>query len=101
MATLDFYIPEEYRGRNVDLPNGMSDWPKEHVELLIPNEAHYLDVDPLEDEEEFFGNQDDSDRQQLRYYDKDSEIIAVQDLEHQIITCRLMNRLELLLRKQY
>ena len=79
----------------------MPDWPEEHLSLLIPSEACYLDVNPLEDEEEFQGCQDESDRQQLKYYDKNMKYISAQDLEHQIITWRLMNRLERLLRKQY
>jgi hypothetical protein len=99
--SLDFYIPEIYRGKRILLPEGLPDWPIEPIILSIPNEAVYLDVNPLEDEEEFRGNQDESNRQQLNYYNADSKIISIQDLEHQIITWRLMSRLEQLLKKQY
>jgi len=101
MVTYDFFIPEQYRGQTVALPEGLSDWPKESIDLSIPAEAFYLDVNPLEDEEEYLGCQDESDRQQLNYYDNNERYISTQDLEHQIITWRLMNRLELLLKKQY
>lgn len=101
MFDYDFCIPEEYRGKRITLPRGMPDWPEENVELLIPIEAFYLNVNPLEDEEEFQGCQDESDRQQLNYYDKNNKYISSQDLEHQIITWRLMSRLELLLERQY
>ena len=101
MVCLDFYISEEYRGRKMVLPVGMPGWPEEPIELLIPDGACYLDVNPLEDEEEFQGCQDQSDRQQLNYYDKTMKYLRTQHLEHQIITWRLMSRLEKLLKKQY
>ena len=94
MIYLDFYIPKEYRGKKIHVPKGLRFEPEEYIDLLIPNEAYYLDVDPLEFEEEFQGNQDDSDKQQLRYYDKDKKIISVTDLEHQVITSSLMWGLE-------
>ena len=101
MAYYDFFIPEECRGRKITLPEGEPDWPDEPVDLLIPSEAHYLDVNPLEDEDEYQGCQDQSPKQQLKYYNKNSEFVSAQDLENQIITWRLMNRLERLLSKQY
>jgi hypothetical protein len=101
MVTYDFFIPEQYRGQIVALPQGRSDWPKEHIDLSIPAEAFYLDINPLEDEDEHQGCQDETDRQELNYYDKNNRYISTQNLEYQIITWRLMCRLELLLKKQY
>ena len=101
MVTYDFFISEQYRGQKIVLPEKYPDWPKEPVDLSIPAEAFYLDVNPIEDEEEYQGCQDESNRQQLKYYDQNNKCISTQDLEYQIITWRLMSRLELLLKKQY
>lgn len=99
--THDFFIPEQYRGQRISLPEACSDWPKEPIDLSVPPEAFYLDVNPLEDEEEHLGFQDQSDRQELNYYDKNGRYISTQDLEHQIVASKLMSRLELVLKKQY
>ena len=101
MSDYDFYIQEEYRGKRTTLPRGMPDWPEEPIELIIPIEACYLDVNPLEEDEEFQGCQDECGRRQLNYYDKNEKYISSQDLEHKIVTWRLMSRLEHLLKKQY
>ncbi|MBS3146234.1 hypothetical protein J4471_00905 [Candidatus Woesearchaeota archaeon] len=100
MNNFDFFIQEEYRGKKINLLKGMSDWSTENIYLLIPRQAYYLDINPLETEEEFLGNQDDSDKQQLNYYKENGKYIITQDLEHQIITCELMRKLERLFQVQ-
>lgn len=99
MRSLDFYIPEEYRGRHINLPTGVLS--EERVNLNVPKEAHYMRVNPLEDEEEFDGDQGKSDRQELQYYDGNLKWFHTQDLQHKIITSRLMSRLERIFKKQY
>lgn len=97
----DFYIPENYRGNSLDIPEVLPDWPREPVTLVIPQNAFYLLVNPLEEDEEFQGCQGDCGRQQLTYYNQDCKPIGSQDLEFQVLTSRLMIRLEKIFQKLY
>ncbi len=97
----DFCIPENLRDNSVVVPEGLKDWPKEPVTLLIPKNANYLFVNPLEEEEEFLGCQDNSDKQQLTYYNQDGKPIGSQDLESSVLTSRLIFRLEKIFQKLY
>jgi len=81
----DFEVPEDCRGCSVILEN---------ITLNIPKKAKYILVNPLEEEEEFLGFQGLSDRQEIRYYDSDRELIGAQDLEKQIRTDELMHKME-------
>lgn len=87
----DFSIPEQYRGKEVKIVNG-------RVILKIPGDAKYLVVNPLEDEEEFLGDQGASDRQQAIYYDNNGQPTGIQNLEG-FTTDAIMNELERILVK--
>ncbi|MBS3077591.1 hypothetical protein J4233_04945 [Candidatus Pacearchaeota archaeon] len=97
MDSFDFYIPGKYRGCSVSVPRGT----REPFVFTIPRNAWYLTVNPLEDEEEFLGCQGDSDRQELSFYDETQFPVDTQDVEHQILTFRLMRSLEAFLEKMY
>ncbi len=83
----DFLIPGEYAGKEINLPES-------EIKLSIPKEAEYLDVNPLEDEEEFNGSQGDSDRQQIIYYNSKRKFLHLDNLDGLILTSKLMNELE-------
>ncbi len=93
MNFFDFLIPQKYRGQKIAIA--------EKIVLNIPQSAQYLTVNPLEDEEEFLGMQQLSDRQQIIYHREDGEDIACQDFENQITTSELMSELEKVLKKIY
>lgn len=87
----DFLIPEKYRGKKIEFPKTSIN---EKVELSVPKNAMYLDVNPLEDEEEFRGFQDSSDRQEMIYYNLNKEFVNSENLESLILTGELMYKLE-------
>ncbi|MBS3065855.1 hypothetical protein J4229_02290 [Candidatus Pacearchaeota archaeon] len=89
----DFSIPETFKRREIKID--------EKLTLKIPQSAHYLNINPLEDESEFLGNQGDSNRQELIFYDLGENPIDVYNLDKQITTEELMNKLERILVKQY
>jgi hypothetical protein len=97
----DFSIPPDYRGRVIDIPQGPPDWPKEFVTLSTRRNAHYLIVNPLEDEEEHSGDQGTSSRQQLTYFTENGDPIETQDLDNVVVTWRLMSRLKKIFQKLY
>lgn len=100
--SFDYDVPKEYRGLEISLPKLEIEGLKEkEMKLKIPLDAYYLDVNPLEDEEEFLGFQSESDKQQLLYYNSNKECISVVDMEHIIITWELMSRLERIFYKNY
>ena len=100
--SLDYNIPKEYRGLEILLPKlGLEGRKEKEIKLKIPADAYYLDINPLEDEEEFLGNQDESDRQQLLYYNSDKKCINIVNMEHEINTGDLMSRLEIIFYKNY
>ncbi|MFH0701125.1 MAG: hypothetical protein V2A62_01675 [Candidatus Woesearchaeota archaeon] len=97
---LDFFIPERYRGRTLTIPVP-PDQPKHDVKIIIPKEASYLDINPLEEEDEFLGCQDLSNHQQLNYYSADQKYFSSQEFQGEIVTEHLMSQLEKFLMKQY
>ena len=90
----DYRIPRNFRGKPIIFFNHGT-----RVNLNIPSEAHFLDVNPLEDGEEFLGNQGDCGRQEIIYYDQKGRYISCEDLEHLITTDKLMNSLDGFLQK--
>lgn len=93
MNDFDFLIPQEYRGQRIVVDKKLV--------LNIPSLAYYLDVNPLEDEEEFNGFQDASDRQQIIYHAEDGSVISCEDAERKITTANLMSGLERILKRVY
>jgi len=96
----DFCVPSHYRGKNVNLfPTGkITD---NQIVLKIPANAFYVGVKSLEDDEEFYGIQGLSDRQEISYYDLEEKFIESQSLEDRIVTFKLTRRLEKIFIKQY
>lgn len=93
MNDFDFFTPKEYRGQKIVVD--------QKLVLNIPASAMYLTVNLLEDEEEFNGYQDASDRQQIIYHAEDGTVISSEDFEHKIVTGDLMFGLERILKKLY
>jgi hypothetical protein len=99
--TPDYFIPEEKRGKEIDVPRGWEDWPHEPVKLNVPASAVFMHVDPYEVENEFDGDQSASDKIRLLYYNSDKQLIDEELLFEKVECGRLMSRLELILRQQY
>jgi len=99
MLAFDFYIPQCYRGKNVNLflTSKITD---NQIILKIPADASYFDVNSLEDEESL-GCQDLSGRQEIVYFNSDKKLIDIQNLDGKLITFKLMNKLEEIFAKQY
>ncbi|MBI2109910.1 hypothetical protein HYT58_01925 [Candidatus Woesearchaeota archaeon] len=93
----DFIIPERYRGTLLLVRLASESW----LPMNIPRNAVSLDVNPLEDEEEFLGYQCCSDRQQLIFRKQDGAHIQCLDLERRITTEALMVKLEKVFQKNY
>ena len=89
LDSFDFKIPLQYQGKTIKYNS---------LEINIPQDAVYLIVNPLEDEEEYQG---DSFKQVLTFYDENQNPIFNQDIEGQIITDHLMWNLEKILEKLY
>lgn len=89
----DFFIPQKYRGGRIVV--------QEKIVLNIPQSAMYITFNPLEGEEEFLGNQVDSDSQQILYYSEDEKYVWCEDFEKQLVTDKLMSGLEKILKKLY
>ena len=88
----DFEIPSNYKGKEISIRS---------VSLYIPEDAVYLIVNPLENEEEFLGFQGDSDRQELVYYADSRKAVKIVDLDGKIRTSDLMYGLEQVFKKLY
>jgi hypothetical protein len=96
-TTLDFFIREELRGKQLRLPQPRK---VQCITLDIPANAAYLDVNPLEDEDEHQGDQGNSDQQELNFYDAGKNYVSTQYL-NAILTSTLMRQLEKKLQAQY
>ena len=97
----DYFIPEKYRGKQVELPCDSKDTNQIRIFLDVPSCANYLDVNPIEFEEEFQGFQGLTRDQQLIWYDKDKLPKGAQGFTDKIVTINLMDRLEMIFIKQY
>lgn len=95
--TPDFIIPERYRGSLLLVRLIQESW----LKMAIPEDAVSLDINPLENEEEFLGNQNDSDKQQLIFRTQEGTPIKVLDLEKRITTKNLMTKLETIFQRNY
>ena len=71
------------------------------VTLTIPLNANYLNVQSLENEEEFQGRQELSDRQQVIYFDVDRKNISHEDVEEKTEARFLIKRLERIFEASY
>ncbi|MEK6848319.1 MAG: hypothetical protein AABX65_01675 [Nanoarchaeota archaeon] len=91
----DFFVPKDLRGKPLAVAG------KLNLSLALPENAQYLSVNPLENEEEFLGSQADSNRQEINYYDSDGKYLSTQELDRGIITSNLMHELERTLVKEY
>lgn len=96
----DYFIPEGLRGKTLDLPKGQEKQLQATITLDIPSEAHYLDINPLEEENEFLGEQGFSNKIQLIYYSQNKSPIKTDNLFGEIICQNLMSRLEIILTYQ-
>ncbi|MBI2542639.1 MAG: hypothetical protein HYW24_00415 [Candidatus Aenigmarchaeota archaeon] len=81
-------------GQKVNLPKIERRGPR--ITLNIPTNAVYLNVNPLEDEEEFLGFQGESTRQQITYHLPDGSCIEYDDFENVTKTWVLMSRLRMI-----
>jgi hypothetical protein len=93
---LDFFIAEQYRGRTLDVVLG-----DDVVQLAIPSDACYLDVRPLEDEEEYGGDQTISVRQMLCFYDAAEGYLSLIDWDGVAQTSTIMNAFDSCFTPQY
>jgi len=97
MENYDFHILEKYRGDSLELPR--RDCYGEAVELIIPKDAVYISIMTIEDNAEFNGNPNKTNKQKIFYYSEDGEIKGIQDLDRDIITEKLVKNLERLFEK--
>ena len=93
--SFDLEIPESYRGRILSL---LDDRQNTSLVLEVPYSACYLDVFPLEDEEEFH-HPDMTLSHKILYYNKNRRLIGYTLLDNAPVSEVVISRLERILKK--
>ncbi|MBU0907168.1 MAG: hypothetical protein KKE05_03345 [Nanoarchaeota archaeon] len=91
MEKYSFLVPENCCGRFVRLPGIRGE--DKPIVTWVPRNAMYMNVNTLEDEEEFGGCQSWSDRNQLCFLDSSGSWLYTRDIDN-VLNQWLMPRLE-------